>query len=341
MDEGEGLREELRELLQRAVAACPSEGILLSGGLDTSILAHLAVQAGHRPRAITVSVDPEELGGLELVDPALGIVGQRDQILDLPYAKMLAEQLGLEHTVRLVSIPQLLDAAKEVVRILGTFDPMEVRNSATIHLGLKEAVRLGLPTVITGDGADELFAGYSYVFSKPPQEIEEYTRYLNGIMYFSSVDLGKASGVLVQTPYLDPAVRGFAVGLAAVRKVGRRGDALMGKWILREIFQGELPPEIVWRTKTPIEYGSGSTILGAVISKLMEPDRFAGQRRIYSELDGVDLNSPERLWLYEHYREAFGPPSRRLGEGRRCPSCRGPVERPEGSYCRICGAWPI
>jgi len=134
----------LHSLLEEAVLRNLSEGILLSGGLDTSILAYIASNYT-RLKAFTVAFDAA---------PAP----------DVEYAKLMAKSLNLDHTIHLFDENELLDSIPIVIKILKSFDPMEIRNSASIFIALKLAKEKGIKSVMTGDGSDELFAGYSFLF---------------------------------------------------------------------------------------------------------------------------------------------------------------------------------
>src|SRR2546422_3364911 len=210
-----GPATELRRLIERAAAGHPAECILLSGGLDTSILARLGVRHGMRG-AVTVLVGAEAPDG--------------------PYAKAVADNLGLRHHVVRTDLEEILQEVAFVVRTLKTFDPMEIRNSIVVARGLREAARLGYATVVTGDAPDELFGGYSFMWSKPEGEFERFSEHLASVMRFSSVPLGAALGIEVKTPYLDPAVVAFALRLSKAQKVGVRGGVTYGKFLLRLAF---------------------------------------------------------------------------------------------------------
>ena len=168
-----------------AIAARPCEAILFSGGLDTSIVASLAVRCGLR-LAITV------------------VTG--DEAPDLAYANAMAAQLGLEHVVLRRSPDDLAASLPDLIRILGTFDGMFLRNDVVVLEGLREVARRGLTCCWTGDGADELFAGYSFVFRKSPAEIESTIAHLARTMQFNGPRLGDTLGIDVRSPYLDPQV---------------------------------------------------------------------------------------------------------------------------------------
>ena len=312
---------QLRDLVVNQVLANPVEGILFSGGLDTSILAALAAAHGHRLQAIMVSVG--EGNGL-----------------DEPFARPFADRLKLPVEVLRPTLGQLLDRMPELIRILQTFDPMELRNSIVTYVALQAAARRGVKSVVTGDAADELFAGYSFMVAMSPEKLPSYIRHLNAVMHFTSPELGKILGVSVHTPYLAPAIREFALTLRYEDLVDDYGEQRFGKTILREAFADLLPAEITWRVKTPIEYGSGSTALKSRVEQSVTEDEFRQARERISRDDSVNLRDQEQYFYYRIYRSLFAAPRDLSGPEKRCRECMGPLPRTDSSYCRICGAYP-
>ncbi len=320
LNESTASAAELRRLLARIVRERPADGILLSAGLDTSALAALAHEGGCHPLAVTVCWDREAP--------------------DFAFAVELARRLGLEHHVIWADADALLGAMPEVVGVLRTFDPMELRNSAVQYVALRELARLGARTAWVGDAADELFAGYSYMAAMEPDELAAYTRELASFMRFSAAPLGRALGVEVISPYLDPDVVRHGVELNPHEKVGWRDGERHGKWVLRLAVQDLLPSHFVWRTKTPAEYGSGSTrLVGAVLDRLSEAD-FERIRREARDADGVRLRDREQAYYYGVFRTRFQAPRTRHGVPR-CPECQAVLGSPRSRYCACCGAYPV
>lgn len=311
----------LRELLEDAVERTTADGILLSGGLDTSIVSAAAAQQGRRLQAVSVSV-------AGAVTP------------DEPFAKMMAERCGFPLRVLRPSLADLIAAMPEVMRVLGGFDPMELRNSAVAWLALCAAREERIAAVLTGDAADELFAGYSYIVNMPPEQVRPYLDFLNGVMRFSSLPMGASLGVQAQLPYLDPAVRGFALTMSRDDLVVERDGQSFGKKVLREAFSDLLPEEITWRIKTPIEYGSGSRALQKFVTDAVSDTEFDAARIRLAAEDGLSLRDKEQFFYYRIYRTILPPPREQTGGVKRCSSCRGAVERAEQKYCRVCGAYP-
>jgi asparagine synthase (glutamine-hydrolysing) len=311
--------EECAEVVEGAVKRNLGDSILLSGGLDTTIIAHLAAPA--RPKCYTVF--------FPIWDAP-----------DVPYARSTARKLGLDWEL-LELRPELLpERLGEVIRVLRTFDPMEVRNSLTVYHGMVAARDGGFSRVMTGDGADELFAGYSFSFNLPPGQLKQRLRDLWKVMHFSSKPMAESLGISARLPYLDESVIVFAKTLGPRQLVGSRGGEKYGKLVLRVAFEEAIGKRSAWRVKTPIEYGSGTTHLPRYYASRVKDDEFAREKRDAAYRDGVEIRDKEHLEYYRIYRSIFAPPSALAGTGLRCPSCGADV-RPRSTFCVTCGAYPI
>ncbi len=308
---------DVRELVIRAAAARPSDCVLLSGGLDTAILAPLAATGG-TSAAVTVLTSPEAP--------------------DRPYADRVASDLGWTHTVVDISLEQLLEELGFVVRTLRTFDPMEIRNSLVIARGLREAANRGYSRVMTGDAADELFGGYSFMWGKSDADFEEYSRRMAATMRFSSMPMGTALGITVQAPYTDAEVVRYATGLPKRLKVSQRDGQTVGKWVLRWAF-----PECSsrWRRKDPIEVGSGATRLPHWFAARTDPRMLAAEQDRIRREDAVEIRDAEHLAYYGAFRQIFPELlARRTAGAQACAHCGFGLPRPDSTFCPTCGAFP-
>jgi len=310
----------LRLLLEMAVKRNLAEGILLSGGLDTSILAVIA------SRFIPLK--------------AVTVAFQNAPAPDLEYAALMANKLRLRHIVHIFKEDELYDAILTVVKTMKSFDPMEIRNSVTVYVGLKAARENGIYAVMTGDGCDELFAGYSFLFGLEKDNLDLELKKLWSVMRFSSVRLARVLGIEARLPYLDPGFKDFAMKLDSWYKVQREKGQVYGKWILRKAYEENLPREITWRVKTPIEHGSGTTILPSLFNQKISDIEFQDKRRRYLTEDKVTIRDKEHLFYYEFYRSIIGMPHPTNREGKICPQCNSNVPE-KATYCRTCGAYPI
>jgi asparagine synthase (glutamine-hydrolysing) len=310
MDVCEQLRSKLKEAVQRNKA----DGVLLSGGVDTGILAFVA-----RPgTGLTVALKDS---------PAP----------DLVYSEKIAKLLGIQHKKMEFTTEEALNTLPEVIGILKTFD-LALPNDLAIYFALKLARENKISSVMTGDGADELLAGYSYMSELPPEDLERYIKRLSQNWHFSSGYLGRALGVEVKQPFLDEDFVRFALEISPELKV-KDG---VGKYILRKSFEDLIPPEIVWRRKEAIEYGSGSTKLHEIINGMVTEEEFQSARK---EVDIKFINK-EHFFYWRIYNRVVGKipkalpsaPSPFTGEGcsevKSCPCCGAGMGR---YHCRTCG----
>ena len=308
----------VRSAVNAAVERNAAEAILLSGGLDTSIVASLA--ATRWPiRAYTVA-----LAGV----PAP----------DIEYAHLMARHLDLKLNLHVFGMDELMESLPEVVRTLRVFDPMEIRNSAAVYIGMKEAKKDGVSTIFTGDACDELFAGYSFLFSLGPSELKSYLQRLWTVMNFSAIPMAESLGMVAKIPFLDPEVRKLASEVDPSLLVVEQDNQKWGKWIVRKAFEDLLPRDVTWRVKTPIEFGCGTTLLPQTFNQTISDQDFREKQRTIREIDGVAIRDKEHLAYYETFHEVFGV--RPETSGRVCPGCHYEV-REDATFCRTCGAYPI
>jgi asparagine synthase (glutamine-hydrolysing) len=313
---------ELRALLENAVKKNLTEDMLFSGGIDTSILAAIASKYV-RIRGFTCAF-------------------KQANALDLKYAELMAKQLNIEHYINLFDEDEIFEVIPDVVKVLGSFDPMEVRNSITITIGLKFAKSYGSTKLITGDGADELFAGYHMYYRHVgnKEKLRAMLKRMWDIMAFSAVPLGMSMGIKVRQPFLDLDVKEFAMKMDPRYNVQEERGEVWGKWILRKAYEDVLPPEVRWRDKNPIEVGSGTTILPKFMAKKISDSEFAAKKKKILETDNVTIRDKEQLVYYEAYREVAGVPHPEDPNARTCPQCNSNVPE-NASVCKTCGAYPI
>lgn len=271
---------------------------------------------------------------------AFTVALQGAQAPDVKYAALVADRLGLEHFVHYFDYEELYDSVHAVIKIMGSFDPMEIRNSAAIYIGLKFAKEKGISSIMTGDGGDELFVGYSFLLALEEGRLKSELQKLWSVMSFSSIPLGKSLGIEVKLPYLDQTIKSFAMKLDLGYKVRRENETKWGKWILRKAFEGILPKEIVWREKAPIEQGSGTAMLPSILENEISNEEFEEKKSSYLIRDKVNVRSKEQLFYYEIYKSIFGAPHPIYPEGKLCPYCNSNVDE-RSAYCRTCGAYPI
>ncbi|KAF9175122.1 hypothetical protein BGX21_007355 [Mortierella sp. AD011] len=342
--------QELRQLLLKSLAkTTPCDCILLSGGVDTSILAEAAFTVYNQNK------DTQK----DLRRPLDGAVTVlcMDDARDEFYSTQISSRLGLKQEVVKITLDSVLEELEFCIKTLQTFDPMELRNSIVIARGLSVAKSLGYKTVMTGDGADELFAGYSFLHNMSAERLKAYSDRLTITMRFSGVTLAKALDLELVQPYLDKDLIAFSQQCTRDEKINYHdhpkerewqdrlgGRQLHGKFILREAFEEEAFS--AWRKKEPIEVGSGTTVLPKVFQESTSLEELKEEQdRILAE-DGVKIRDAEHLEYYKVFKRAFGDdlstyPEKLRKDGRDpCPGCGFNLSSPEQTFCVICGQWP-
>jgi len=312
--------ETVVQALRESVKRNLSDGLLLSGGLDTTILAYLSSE-WVKPGCITVALHGA---------PAP----------DVDYARLVASRLGLRHHVYYFGDEELDEGFRAVIKIMKTFDPMEIRNSAAIYVALKAGRDRDMATIMTGDGCDELFGGYSFLFGLTREQLDTALKKLWDNMRFSSIYLAKDLGLEVRLPYLDPQFKAFATDLDIGLKIKSERGQMWGKWILRKAFENIMPQELAWRAKAPIEVGTGTAVLPRLFDSRISDLEFSEKKMRYLNEDRVTIRSKEHLFYYEIYRNVIGVPYARVSNAKSCPDCGANVEE-AASFCRTCGAYPI
>lgn len=322
MDPIENMYSRIRLLIDKVVKRNLANGILFSGGLDTSIVAFVASKYSSL-NAFTVAFENA---------PAL----------DLEYSKTMANLLKMNHRIYFFGEKEMFSAIREVIKTLKVFDPMEVRNSVAIFVGLKIAKENGIKGVMTGDGLDELFAGYSWLFNLSESELISRLSNMWQTMQFSSIPMAHSLRMEAKAPYLDPEFKAFAASVDPKLKIRSERGKIWGKWIVRKSFEGLLPDEIVWRVKHPIEYGSGTTIFPKFFEEKISDEYFQEKAKEYLEKDQVSIRDKEQLFYYEIFRSVFGTPIKVFSKakGKLCPYCKSKGDE-RSNFCRICGAYPI
>ncbi|MCJ7614484.1 asparagine synthase-related protein [Candidatus Bathyarchaeota archaeon] len=323
MDSINQICSEVRQLTDRVVKRNLTDGILFSGGLDTSIIAFEASKYA-KLESFTVAFENS---------PAL----------DLKYAKLMADLLKMNHTVHVFGEEEMHSAIQDVIKILKVFDPMDVRNSVAAYVGLKAAKENGIKEMMTGDGLDELLGGYSWLFGLNEQELKDYLSNMWQVMQFTSIPMAKSLGLVSKPPFLDAEFKSYTYNVDTNLMIRPERGKMWGKWIMRKAYEGLLPDEIVWRIKTPLEFGSGTTIFPKVFGEKISDKYFQQKSKKYQETDQVTIRDKEHLFYYEIFRSTFGVPSEAFKdvEGKQCPYCKSTGGNVKSKFCKVCGAYPI
>jgi asparagine synthase (glutamine-hydrolysing) len=247
------LRTALESAVHRQLMSDVPYGVLLSGGLDSSIISAIARKyAAHRIE----TNDEKDAWWPTLHSFAVGLVGSPDLIA----AKKVAEHIGTVHHEIHFTVQEGLDALRDVIYFLETYDVTTVRASTPMYLMARVIKSMGVKMVLSGEGADEIFGGYLY-FHKAPnaKEFHEETiRKLNKLYLYDCLRANKslaAWGVEGRVPFLDKEFMDVAMRLNPEDKMAKNGK--MEKWILRKTFEDYLPASVAWRQKEQFSDGVG------------------------------------------------------------------------------------
>lgn len=235
--------------------------------------------------------------------------------------------MDLTHVI--VSRDETLDALPDLIATLKTFDPA-IPNDLTVYFGLKKARDMRLRSVVTGDGSDEIFAGYSYM--RGIHDLDTYIRDLSQTMTFNSNPLGKHFGVGITQPFLHPDIIRLALATGREWKIRERQGTVHGKWVLREALSGSLPEGVLWQDKRPLETGSGMTALNDFFEARISDSELNESMRQH----GIYFMNKAHSYYYEIYRQVIGQIPRPVTGQRPCPGCGAGIPQSR-RHCRVCG----
>lgn len=284
-DSAKRLAMHMQTAVQRAISSKVEVGVWLSGGVDSSVVAALA-----RPY-----VD-------KLHTFSAGIEGAPD----LEYARQVARHIGSDHHERIYNLDDMLAVVETVIYYLESFDAPLVHSAVPNYL-VSELASDHVSYVLSGEGGDELFAGYAYqkdIMGKVELtiSIQEAIAALHNTALQRVDRSAVAHSTGVAVPFLDPDVVRYALAIPASWKI--RGSQQMEKWPLRQGLSDTLPDEVIWRGKSKFWEGSGSgEMLSEYASQEIPDDVFEAERELGN---GQPLHSKEELFYYRIFNNYFG-----------------------------------
>ena len=249
----EDLHDALSAAVHRQLMSDVPYGVLLSGGLDSSITSALAKKFAAKR---VETNDEQSAWWPQLHSFSVGLEGAPDLVA----ARKVAEHIGTVHHEIVFTIQEGLDAIRQVIYHLETYDITTVRASTPMFLMARAIKSLGIKMVLSGEGADELFGGYLY-FHKAPnaQEFHEETvRKLDKLHQYDCLRANKslaAWGIEGRVPFLDKEFIEVAMRLNPKDKMIT--NERMEKWVLRKAFEKYLPESVAWRQKEQFSDGVG------------------------------------------------------------------------------------
>ena len=309
--------DQCKTILQDACEECESNWIALSGGLDSSIVAKLM----RKKKANAITIITKDFVGT-----------------DLTYAQIMAKHAEIPLSLMHIELEEVLESINETVKILGNFNDIEIRNSVVPYIYLKRLKEKGIKSVLTGDGADEVFAGYNFLLKKNEQELNHELDRIKKIMHFPSKEIGDSLNIKVEMPFLNEKVLEFSESIPISEKINMKNGKRFGKWILRESFEKDIPESIVWREKSPMQDGSGTANLTNLFNSIITDEIFIQKKNDILDGDGVYIRTKESLHYYECFRKINS--IKNSSSDNKCPDCNYELSQ-NSRFCRMCGKFPI
>lgn len=278
-----GIRQRLEDAVRKRLIADVPVGVFLSGGLDSSMIAALARL--HKDPLETFSVGTEDSS-------------------DRPLAQQVSQSLGTRHHERIYDIREAIEALPEIIYHLESFDCSLVRNAIPNYFLAKLASQ-HVKVSLSGEGADELFAGYEYLKAIAPEALDEELLNITLALHNTNLQrcdrMSMAHGLEVRVPFLDVQVVDYAFRIPIGLK--QYGPERSEKWILRKVAQDILPENIAWRKKIKFAAGAGlgDKMADYAQSQISDSD-FQHEREI---ADGQFLRSKEELFYYRIFKQMY------------------------------------
>lgn len=249
----EDLHDALSNAVHRQLMSDVPYGVLLSGGLDSSITSALAKKFSSKR---VESEDTQDAWWPQLHSFSVGLEGSPD----LAAAKKVSEHIGSIHHEVVFTIQEGLDAIRDVIYHLETYDITTVRASTPMFLMARSIKSHGIKMVLSGEGADELFGGYLYFHKAPSAEEfhKETVRKLDKLHQYDCLRANKslaAWGIEGRVPFLDKEFIDVAMRINPQDKMINKER--MEKWVVRKAFQDYLPESVAWRQKEQFSDGVG------------------------------------------------------------------------------------
>ena len=291
------LHDAMEAAVQRQLMSDVPYGVLLSGGLDSSIIS--AVAKKYAAKRIETD-NTSDAWWPQLHSFAVGLKGAPD----LSAAKKVADHIGTVHHEINYTVQEGLDAIRDVIYYIETYDVTTVRASTPMYLLARVIKSMGIKMVLSGEGADEIFGGYLYFHKAPNASAfhEETIRKLSKLYLYDCLRANKslcAWGVEGRVPFLDKEFLDVAMRINPVAKMAP-GKGIEKK-ILREAFSDMLPPEIAWRQKEQFSDGVGYNWIDSL--KMITSEAVSDQAMARAA-KRFPINTPQNKEEY-YYRTIF------------------------------------
>tara|TARA_B100001057_G_scaffold444520_1_gene481505 strand:- start:22165 stop:23832 length:1668 start_codon:yes stop_codon:yes gene_type:complete len=291
------IHDSLSAAVKRQLMSDVPYGVLLSGGLDSSITSALAKKFASK----RIETDDKlDAWWPQLHSFSVGLEGSPD----LKAARLVADHIGTVHHEITFTIQEGIDAIRDVIYHLETYDITTVRASTPMYLMARSIKSLGIKMVLSGEGADELFGGYLY-FHKAPNSKEfheETVRKLDKLHQYDCLRANKslaAWGIEGRVPFLDKDFIDVAMNINPEDKMIKNGR--IEKWVLREAFKDYLPESVLWRQKEQFSDGVGYSWIDS-LKELVENE--VSDNQLLNASKKFSINTPQNKEEY-YYRSIF------------------------------------
>ena len=290
------IHDALEAAVKRQLMSDVPYGVLLSGGLDSSVISAIAEKFSER----RIEDDKERAWWPRLHSFAVGLKGAPD----LAKAKLVADYIGTVHHEINYTIQEGLDAIRDVIYFIETYDVTTVRASTPMYLLARVIKSMGIKMVLSGEGADEIFGGYLYFHKAPSPKAfhEETVRKLSKLYMYDCLRANKslsAWGVEGRVPFLDKEFLDVAMRTNPEAKMCP--GKTIEKRIVREAFANMLPDEVAWRQKEQFSDGVGYSWIDTL--KKITSDQVSDEQMAHAA-ERFPINPPRNKEEY-YYRSIF------------------------------------
>jgi asparagine synthase (glutamine-hydrolysing) len=287
---------QVREIIERSVRSRVDfehpTAALLSGGMDSSVIALLSSRLfrekyGQHNRLKTYAIG----------------VGESQ---DIHNARIMAEHLGTDHEELIVDLKDVVEALPEVIYYLESFDPSLVRSSVSNYLISRYAREAGFDVLLSGEGGDEVFCGYTYLKDFSAEDLTarqlECLGYLHNNASLRLDRMNQCNSIRVVAPLISGELLDYALRIPPELKQKPHGNGKIEKWIFRKAFEADLPEAITWRGKQEFSQGSGSAdVLPTYFEVAVDDQEFAAAKDANPR-----LRSKEESYYFRIFVAHFG-----------------------------------
>jgi asparagine synthase (glutamine-hydrolysing) len=297
----EELRDQMTEAVRSHMMVDVPFGLLISGGVDSSLIAAITMKLVHEGK-----VDISSKGMKEVHSFCVGLQDSPDLIA----ARKVADAIGTVHHEFIYTVEEGIDSMPEAVYHLETFNPTTLRAGTPMYLMARKIKALGIKMVLTGEGADEIFGGYLY-FHKAPNEIELHKETVRKVQDLYKYDLLRANkamlafGVEVRPPFLHRPFLEYAMSIDPKDKHPKYNPMHIEKYILRKAFDtpndSYIPSEVLWRQKEQFSDGVGYRWMEGIqayVNAIISDEEYAEREKTFP------VNTPTSKEMYWH-RQTF------------------------------------